>query len=463
MITTNQKLELTITNPDKLIFGYAPYPVKCKRGFKIGSGEVFPEINFTLPSIIIDESTWNTVRSIYTEVIQEICKRAIELKTPALVVEFELLPPMTMNPEWGAEITNILYDNLEEFYRKNDLKSALRVTPVDIRDTDRPPLMRSGELTKQMFRTFELCAEAGADMLSIESTGGKEVHDDALLNADLTGLVFSLGVLAVRDMQFIWEKIVSLSEKYNVIPAGDTACGFANTAMILADKGMIPKTLAAVDRVASVVRSLQAYLAGAKGPSKDCAYEGPFIKTLTGVPISMEGKSSACAHLSYLGNIASSAADLWSNESVQNVKLLSTYAPVVSLEQLIYDCRLMNVASKKGTDFSLQFRNIMVESDAMLDPQAYILKPEVVIELSGKIIKKNSPYKMTLAAVNETLKILSNAVDKGEIKLNGTETRWLNMLYMQLEAIPEDENEMIEMMKNGVYADKFLPEEYNLK
>jgi hypothetical protein len=31
---------------------------------------------------------------------------------------------------------------------------------------------------------------------------------------------------------------------------------------------------------------------------------------------------------------------------------------------------------KKDLDFSLQYRDIMVESDARNDPQAYILKPE---------------------------------------------------------------------------------------
>ncbi len=462
MNTIIENSKLIISDPDKLIFGSAPYPVKCKRGFEIGNGEVYPEINFTLPRMIIEESSWKEVKTIYTEIIGEVCKRAIELKTPALVVEFELLPPMTMNPEWGAEITKILSENLEEFYRKSGLKSALRVTPVDIRDSDRPPLMRSGELTSKMFRSFELCAEAGADMLSLESTGGKEVHDDALVNADLQGIIFSLGVLAVRDMQYVWKKVVDISQKYNVIPAGDTACGFANTAMILADKGMIPKTLAAVVRVATVVRSLQAYLAGAKGPSKDCAYEGPYLKAITGVPISMEGKSSACAHLSHVGNIASAAADLWSNESVQNVKLLSTYAPIVSLEQLIYDCRLMNLALKKRNEFTLMFRNLMIESDAGLDPQAYILKPEIIISLSQKIIQKDSPYKMTLCAVNETLKLLKEAYDKKEIELNDMELRWLDILSIQFDEIPGDENDLIEMMKNGIYADKFLPAEYNI-
>jgi methanol---5-hydroxybenzimidazolylcobamide Co-methyltransferase len=235
-------MKLEIEDPDKLIFGKSPKPVKCKRGFSIGSGEVYPEINFTLPQMIIDESTWNEIKSIYSDLINEICRRAIDLRTPSLLVEFELLPPMTIKSEWGAEITSILAKSLEEHFQKYGLKSALRATPVDVRDSERPPLMRNGEMTEKMFHSFELCADAGADMLSIESTGGKEVHDEALLNGDLAGIVFALGVLAVRDMSFLWNKIVEISGKKNLIAAGDTACGFANTAMILADKGMLPRT-----------------------------------------------------------------------------------------------------------------------------------------------------------------------------------------------------------------------------
>ncbi len=454
---------LIINNPDALLFGKSPRPVKLKRGFEIGSGAVYPEINFTLPQMIIDESNWNEIRDIYREIITEVCKRAVDLYAPALVVEFELLPPMTINPGWGGEITEILTGVLEDFYQKYDLKSALRATPVDIRDSDRPPLMRSGEMAEKMFRSFELCAAAGADILSIESTGGKEVHDEALVNADLQGIVFALGVLAIKDMDYLWEKIVKISDKYGVIPGGDTACGFANTAMVLADKGMIPKILAAVVRAASVSRSLRAYRQGALGPGKDCAYEGPFIKAMTGAPISMEGKSSACAHLSCLGNISSAYADLWSNESVQNIRLLSTYAPVVSVEQLIYDCRLMNLALKDSTDSSLKFRNWMIESDAYLDPQAYIFKPEHIISLSRKMIEAETPYKMVLAAVDGSLEILRKAIDDGVLKVNSMEKRWLDLLTMQNETIPEDENSLAELISTGAYGGKYLPSEYGLE
>ena len=67
--------------------------------------------------------------------------------------------------------------------------------------------MRSGEPWERLKRSLELCAEAGADILSIESIGGKEVHDQALMYGDFPGIVFALGVLAPRDMSWLWEQI----------------------------------------------------------------------------------------------------------------------------------------------------------------------------------------------------------------------------------------------------------------
>jgi methanol--5-hydroxybenzimidazolylcobamide Co-methyltransferase len=103
-----------------------------------------------------------------------------------------------------------------------------------------------------------------------------------------------------------------------------------------------------VVRAMSAVRSLVAFEHDAIGPSKDCAYEGPILKAITGCPISMEGRSSTCAHFSPMGNVASAMCDLWSNESVQNVRLLSGSAPEAYAELLIYDCRLMNIATQRS-------------------------------------------------------------------------------------------------------------------
>jgi len=118
--------------------------------------------------------------------------------------------------------------------------------------------------------------------------------------------------------------------------------------MALADTRHIPKVWAAVgaghDR-APQPGGLRAR--GAWARAKDCAYENVYLKAITGHPMAMEGAEAACAHLSPLGNIAKATADLWSNESVQNIKLLGGMAPTVSMEQLAYATRLLNQAARR--------------------------------------------------------------------------------------------------------------------
>lgn len=375
---------LAISDPNLLIFGHAPKPVTTKRGLVIGGGTVYPELNFTLPAMEINQESLPKVNAHFAQIIEEACQRAVELHTPGLVVEFELLPPMTLQPEWGADITAILSGTLDKFYASDGLKSALRVTPNDIRENHRPPVMRSGDLWENMVRSFELNAQAGAEMLSIESTGGKEIHDDGILNADMQSVAFGLGILGARDMAFLWDMIVGVSNKYGVIPAGDSACGFGNTAMVLAEKRYIPRVWAATIRVMTVARALVAHERGALGPGKDCAYENPYLKAITGCPMSGEGSEAACAHMSPVGNIARTTSDIWSNESVQNIKLLGGMAPIVSLEQLVYATRLLNTASSHGPDAALTLRDWYAESDVQFDPQAYVLRPDVVIRTNLK-------------------------------------------------------------------------------
>ena len=317
-------MDLAVGSADDLVFGVAPRPVSCGLGLEIGAGAVYPEVNFTLPTMELTEATWPEVRAHYEEIGRQVVGRALRLKAPGIMLEFELLPAMTERPEWGAELTRILKAPLLEAHEKSGLKSALRVTPTDIREKGKPPLMRSGEPCETLFRSFMRNAEAGADVLSIESVGGKEVHDRALVFANIPAIAFALGVLSPRDMAYLWRRIREIRDDHpGFVPGGDTACGFANTAMQLAGQRMLPEVLAAVVRAMSAACALVAYEQGAVGPSKDCAYEGPIMKAIAGVPISMEGKSGACAHFSAVGNIASAMCDLWSNESVQNVRLLS--------------------------------------------------------------------------------------------------------------------------------------------
>jgi methanol--5-hydroxybenzimidazolylcobamide Co-methyltransferase len=299
--------------------------------------------------------------------------------------------------------------------------------------------------------------------LAIESTGGKEIHDDAILNGDLHRSVFSLGILASQDMAFLWDRIIAISQQYNVIPSGDSACGFGNTAMVLAEKHFVPKVWAAVIRVMTLARTLVAFEHGAIGPGKDCAYENVFLKPITGCPMALEGAEAACAHLSPIGNIAKATPDLWSNESVQNVKLLSGMAPVVSLEQLVYATRLMNTASKRGDKEALELRDWLVESDSALDPQAYILRPDIAMNIAREVIQEKTPYLRTRRSALIGLSVLRDAQQDYKINLSPIEKRWLDRLSRSAEDLPEDENEFIDKIVKTVDASKVKLNEYGIR
>ncbi len=459
-ITQHTYSELSITDPAAFVFGRSPHPVTAGHGLQIGAGTVYPELNFTLPPMRIESKTMPEVRAQYEEMIDDALARAVALELPGLVVEFELLPALTDEPAWGAEIVSILRAALDRCHDAHGLPCALRVTPNDIREFVRPPLMRSGQNWERMIESFTVCAEAGADMLAIESTGGKELHDDALIAADLPAAVLALGVLAPRDMAFLWDMIVDVAATHDVIASGDTACGFANTAMVLAEMRHIPRVWAAVIRVLSVPRSLVAYERGAVGPSKDCAYEGPYLKAITGRPISLEGAEAACAHLSPVGNIARATADLWSNESVANVKLLGGMAPTVSLEQLAYATRLMNTAREHGQEAVL--RDLFVASDAARDPQAYVLRPDIVLELSAAIVAESTPYLRSRRAVRETLAVLARACERGELSMPGRELKWMSRLASAADALPDTEEELLAAVVERVDLGKVRLDEYEL-
>jgi methanol--5-hydroxybenzimidazolylcobamide Co-methyltransferase len=452
---------LTISSPDQLLYGTCPHPLECGLGLTIGGGLVYPEVNFTLPPMNILDQTWTEVLAHYEQMADQILRRAASLAVPGIVLEFELLPPMTERPEWGAEITALLKRHLQAYHDKYHLACALRVTPTDIRDQLRPPQLRTGHAWECLKQSFEFCAEAGADILSVESVGGKEVHDRALMYGDFPGIVFGLGVLAPKDMSWLWGEIGDICARHpRVFPGGDSACGFANTAMQLAHQKMLPEVLAAVVRAMSAARSLVAFERGAVGPSKDCAYEGPVIKAITGYPISMEGKSASCAHFSPLGNIAAAMCDLWSNESVQNVRLLSGNAPEVFTELLAYDCRLMNVAAASEGG-ALQMRHWMTASDEWLSPQAAVLSPDATIRIATAIVNADSPYHQTIAAGRAAVEILNSGIAQSKLRLSRREQQWLSRIDDALNALPENEETLMDDL-NDQYGTLYDKSSYGL-
>ena len=443
---------------DGLLFGASRRPLTCGFDVLIGGGEVLPEVNFTLPGMHVREDTIEEVKAVYRDMVSSVLDRMVKLQAPGVVLEIEHPPQFTQISRLGAEITALAKQLMKDAYETRGLKSALRITPCDIRDIKRPPAMRTGDATETVFEAFRLSARAGADLLSIESTGGKEVSDRALTEGNVPGLLLALGVLAPRDMHFLWREIVDICKEEGSIPAGDTACAFGNTAMVLADQGFIPNVLAAVVRAMSAVRSLVAFEEGAVGPSKDCAYEGPVIKAITGFPISMEGKSAACAHFSHVGNVASACCDLWSNESVQQVKLLSGFAPEVFAEILLYDCRLMNEATNAGA--AALFRDLAVRSDVSKSVHALVISPESSFRIAKAIVQSTGDFDRTRAAGLAGCEIIREGIHRFGLDLPDKELRWLDRIEDSLDEY-STESALLEDAA-AEFKDVFLPAEYGL-
>lgn len=454
---------LAIDHPDGLLPGRAPRPVTTRRGLVIGGGRVYPELNFTLSNLQIEASSMAEVGRQYHQVVTDALKRAVELEVPGLVIEFETLPPMTEYPDWGMQVVTILLDAIEDAHAKHGLPCTLRMTPNDNREFIRPPVMRSGRYWDAMVELFDRSAAAGAELLSIESVGGKELHDEALFMGDLRQVIFALCIAGVNDMRFLWNNICDIAQRHGVHAAGDTACGFANTAMVMAHQKLIPSVFTAVVRAVSAVRSLVAYEQGAVGPGKDCGYENIYLKAITGCPMSHEGKSATCAHLSPIGNVAAAACDLWSNESVQNVRLLGGLAPTCMLESLAYDCRLFNESSRQGEAAVRQLRDWLVASDAKLNPQAYLLTPANAIRIARQIVGAANPYLAGRAVALEAIEILTRGMQSREVAIAERERPWLDALRQTVTEMPDDEDRFIESMLTSFDRTRFLPHEYDLE
>ena len=175
----------------------------------------------------------------------------------------------------------------------------------------------------------------------------------------------------------------------------------------------------------------------------------------------MEGRMASGAHLSPICNIAIASADLWSNESIQQVRLLSDMAPIVGMEQLIFDCRMLNTSSRMGQRGTM--RDIMIESDAPLDVQGYVLKPEVVTQLSQEIIKYDDDFMRTKVAAEKTVELLLEAVDTGKVECEDRDAAWLDMMADAIDEIPDDKMEFYEEMKDEIEDGAFIPSCYGLE
>ena len=133
-----------------LVFGVAPDPVRCGLGLEIGAGKVYPEVNFTLPTMESDRRPPGRRSAPTTRKSAGKSWRDARLKAPGLVLEFEHLPPMTERPEVGRRTDADSQARASRKRRKKRPALRARVTPTDIREKMKPPLMRQGEPCEQL-------------------------------------------------------------------------------------------------------------------------------------------------------------------------------------------------------------------------------------------------------------------------------------------------------------------------
>ncbi len=423
--------------PKDIVFGFSKKPLRYGVGLEVGNGLVVPEIKY-FPKVE------KSVMEEYRHITEQVLKKAVALGTECLQLETELTYMEMEDKKLVADLISMQKSMIERYAKEYGLHVGYRVTVADIRDFGKP--RHDEESFSRMMDVFELVSSNGADVLSIESEGGKELFNYSIIRQDLTGIVASLGYLATFDMKRLWKNIVSIARNKSVLAGGDSACAFANTAMKIAGglrDNMIPHSLASIVRVMSACRSLVAFEEGATGPGKDCAYENVYLKIITGYPMSMEGKSSAVAHSSLVGNIIAATCDLWSNEQVENIKLFGGYGPEVFLEILHYDTRLMNIAIANGLHYCL--RDLMINSDKFSNPQAFVLSPDIVFEIAEVIVKEKDTLSRTVASGIKALELMHG---NEKLNLSKGERRFIEMAKRKLEEIYSSPAQKVE---NALY------------
>jgi methanol--5-hydroxybenzimidazolylcobamide Co-methyltransferase len=123
----------------------------------------------------------------------------------------------------------------------------------------------------------------------------------------------------------------------------------------------------------------------------------------------------------------------------------------------------MNEAAADGREFALKMRDWLADSDSSLDPQAYVLRPDVVLEISGELVKEKDPFLATKKAAALAVEVIKRGVEKGELNLSAREKKWLDIISSQLETIPDDEEKFWFELQKELDLNKWRPEEYDLE
>ena len=202
---------------------------------------------------------------------------------------------------------------------------------------------------------------------------------------------------------------------------------------------------------------------GAKGPLKDCGYENPIVKAISGVPIATEGKNAVCAHSDLMGNLIAGICDCWSNESVYHREEMGGTTPEVWLQATGFEAALMNTSIETGKAKDL--RDLYTLTDKYRDPQALILAYDNAYRIGEAIVEYgDDPYRRSIAAALEVGKIIQEAVDTKKMQLTRFEQDSLDSAMRTFKKLPEDAEKFIKRSNRryGRKVEDFDPKNYEL-
>jgi methanol--5-hydroxybenzimidazolylcobamide Co-methyltransferase len=96
------------------------------------------------------------------------------------------------------------------------------------------------------------------------------------------------------------------------------------------------------------------------------------------------------------------------------------------------------------------------------DPQAFILAPENVIEISKEIVKGENYIDATKRGCLKGLELITKAMDNGTLMHDEKEDIWMDMLKTDIDMIPVNESDFVEMILPTIDQSSVLLSEYGL-
>lgn len=457
---------MAYNSPDEMVFGKSKKPVSYGLGLKVGGGYVIPEAKYA-PRTGAESSPDRLHKEFIGYITKDVVKRAVNMGFPCLQLETEWISYMSSNLEMSGNIVSSQKECIEEFHSEYGIKLAVRHTIPDLRLFEqRIDHGNNSEYPSLLYESAEIACESGADVLSIESIGGKELTDYATINCDIGAYLFGSGVLGSIDVNRIWTELTKICKKNNTVPGGDTNCASSNMSMFMAGGFMdndVQKTFSAISRCISAARTLTSIESGVTGPGKDCGYENIIVKAITGIPISQEGKGGQCAHSDLMGNLMAQCCDLWSNESVAYHPEFGGTSVQCWTGLIGYECALMNTAIASKKDKLL--RDLYMLSDRNRSPESYVLAYDNAWKIGKSIVDAESSYYLRARAAALTgASLIVEGFESGRLGLTQKQLSTLYRIIRDLESLPDDEDIFIEncVRKYSEYVPTFRPENYGL-